>query len=293
VTHNPSPDIQNSFINPGAIIYHDGQFHMFFNSFTNWPGLVQVGYMTSPDALNWELAQDEPVFSSDQVPYGDGQADVSSAQVLDDGTWVIYFHTISEGQIGMATSQDPLGPWTVSPDPVLSAGPEGSWNDRGVSWPNVIRVDGAYFMFYAGRTAANASIGLATSADGLSWTPYDDPSTTEDRYAHSDPVLEAEADWQLFKVDRPRVQYTPDGWVMIFAGSQVEQRGLALSNDGVAWETYPDNPFMTAEDFPISSARAWDTALIYQDGVYYYIMEIGGLAGTDLYLAVHQGSLFP
>ncbi|MGD8604361.1 MAG: hypothetical protein PVF49_07305 [Anaerolineales bacterium] len=291
VSHNPSPQIQNTYINPGAVIYYQGQFHMFFNSFTNWPGLVQIGYMTSPDGLHWEIAQDQPVFTSDQVPYGEGQADVSSAQVLDDGTWVLYFHTITDGQIGLATSDSPLGPWTVMPEPVLDAGPEGSWNDRGVYWPDVIRVDNTYYMYFAGRTAANTSIGLATSEDGRTWSAYDDPSTSEERYAHSDPVLEADADWQLFKADRPRVQHTPDGWVMIFSGSQVELRGLALSRDGLVWETYPNNPFMGPENFPISNARTWDTALVYFEQRYLYLMEIGGLGGTDLYLAVHQGSL--
>ena len=43
LTHDPSPQIKNLYINPGAVIYHEGKFHMFFNSFTQWPGLVKGG----------------------------------------------------------------------------------------------------------------------------------------------------------------------------------------------------------------------------------------------------------
>ncbi len=45
ITHNPSPKIKNLYINPGAILFHDGKFHMFFNSFTAWPGSSKLGML--------------------------------------------------------------------------------------------------------------------------------------------------------------------------------------------------------------------------------------------------------
>ena len=139
VTNNPSPQIENKYINPGAVLFHDGQFHMFFNSFTNWPGIVQIGYMTSADGYHWAMVQDAPVFTTDQVPFGEGKADVSSALVLDDGTWVMYFHTVGDGEIGLATSASPLGPWAVNPDPILLPGPRGPGIREGWAGP-------AFFM---------------------------------------------------------------------------------------------------------------------------------------------------
>jgi len=50
-------------------------------------------------------------------------------------------------------------------------------------------------------------------------------------------------------------------------------------------------PVLTTADFPIEGARTWDTALLYHDGCYLYWMELGTLACTDLYLAVHEGHL--
>lgn len=292
VTNHPSSLIDNKYINPGAVLYHDGAFHMFFNSFSKWPGVVEVGYMTSEDGYTWRSAQEEPVFVSDQVPFGEGMADVSSVVVLEGGTWVLYFHTIRDGEIGIATARSPLGPWDVDPRPILRPGPEGAWDDRAVAWPSVIQRAGTFRMYYGGQGSKGTAIGLATSKDGLEWTKHNDPETSSDELSESDPVLRADVDWELIKVDRPRVTHSDVGWVMIYQGGpNVAARGLALSKNGVEWEKFPQNPFMDSGDFPIPNARTWDTALLFHDGSYFYWMEIGSQGGTDLYLAKQDGSL--
>ncbi|MFN2167273.1 MAG: prolyl oligopeptidase family serine peptidase, partial [Anaerolineae bacterium] len=252
VTHDPSPEIENRYINPGALLFHDGQYHMFFNSFTLWPGVVQVGHMASADGVRWQMVQDAPVFATDQIPFGRGKADVSSVVVMDDGTWTMYFHTVSEGEIGLATASSPLGPWTVRPEPVLGPGPSGAWDQNGLGWPDVVRDGDDYFMFYGAQGQGGYAIGLATSSDGFHWTKYDDTETGEEPLAESDPVLTAAAKWESNRVDRPRVVLSPDGWVMLYQGGPfVDRRGLAMSNDGVHWETYAANPIFSREVFPI------------------------------------------
>lgn len=297
MTNEPSAGIKNLYINPGSVIFHNDQFHMLFNSFTAWPGTVLIGYARSQDGLLWEIVQEEPVFSSEQVPFGNGRADVSSAQVLDDGTWVMYFHTVSSGippmVIGRATASSPLGPWVVDADPILVPGPKGAWDEQSLFWPNVVRDEDGYRMYYGARdNQANYAIGMALSQDGVSWTKYNDLATDDPRFVDSDPVLQPGAEWEDNKVDRPRVQNTPDGWVMIYQGGPiVENRGLAISNDGLDWTAYNDNPLFTRESFPIPNAKTWDTALLYHEGVYYYYMEIGTLQGTNIFLATHRGAL--
>jgi predicted GH43/DUF377 family glycosyl hydrolase len=291
VTHDPSPEIQNFYINPGAVNFHDEKFHMFFNSFTNWPGIIKVGYMTSDDGYDWEMAQDAPVFTTDQIPYGEGKADVSSVIVMEDGTWVMYFHTVGGGEIGRATAASPLGPWAVDAEPVLKPAP-GTWDELGLGWPSVVRDGSEYRMYYGGQSLDGFSIGLATSTDGIHWTKYNDPSTTDERYVESDPVFVGDLDWEYNKADRPRVTKSPDGWVMIYqAGIKIEERGIAISNDGIHWEKYSDNPIFNKAAFPIPNAKTWDTNLLYHDDRYYYFMELGSLSGTDLYLTTHEGTL--
>ena len=68
-------------------------------------------------------------------------------------------------------------------------------------------------------------------------------------------------------------------------------RGLAISDDGLHWHKYADNPVITQSMFPVANGKTWDATLLYHDDVYYYVMEIGTLSGTDLYLATHQGAL--
>jgi predicted GH43/DUF377 family glycosyl hydrolase len=290
VTNNPSSEIRNLYINPGAVLFHDGQFHMLFNSFTGWPGIIEVGYMTSEDGYNWQMVQDAPVFTTDQIPFGDGKADISSAIVEEDGTWMAYFHTVGGGEIGRATAASPLGPWAVDTDPVLKPSTEG-WDQYGLGWPSVVREGGEYRMYYGARTRSGYAIGLATSTDGISWTKYNDPVTSDELYAESDPVLVADTDWEFTTVDRPRVVKSPDGWVMIYQAGTIEKRGLAISDDGIHWEKYPANPIFTRDAFPIPNARTWDTNLLHHEDTYYYFMEIGSLSGTDLFLTLHQGTL--
>jgi predicted GH43/DUF377 family glycosyl hydrolase len=180
----------------------------------------------------------------------------------------------------------------VDPEPVLVPGPEGAWDELGLEWPSVVPNGDELRMYYGVKTKDGHAIALATSTDGIHWTKYNDPATGDVPYAESDPVFTSQSGWEYKKVDRPRVVHAPDGWVMIYqAGTSVDQRGLAISEDGIAWKTHPENPVLHTDVFPIPNARTWDTNLVYHDGAYYYFMEIGTLNETNLYLAKHEGSL--
>jgi predicted GH43/DUF377 family glycosyl hydrolase len=272
---------EERYINPGAVIEHDGQLHMFANLFTAWPGRVQVQHLVSSDGVAWTLAQPEPAIDSQDVPLGGLGADVSTGFVADDGTWVLIFETLSSIDpwvLGRATAPSPDGPWTIDPAPILEGGPEGSWDAGGLSWPSVVRTDEGYAMYYTAiaQSGGTGVIGLAESTDGENWTKRDAP------------VLEAQADWEGGSLDRPRVAVTPAGMVMVYAGSDLTDRGVAWSADGTTWERGGDAPAITQAGFPVEG-RAWDAALVYRDGALHYYLEIGtasGPDGTHIYRAV-------
>lgn len=295
ISNSLAGDWDGRYINPGAMLYHDGIFHMFRNGFLDWPGFVAVGYMTSEDGYEWTAVQDEPVFTSEEVPFADPAMLVSSAFVMEDGTWVLIFSTFSRfggSVIGRASAPSPLGPWTVDAEPIVVAGEGDSWDNNKVQWPSVISTDDGYVMFYAGGDLLNNfGIGRATSPDGITWTKYDDLDTVEAPYAESDPVLIPSGGWDTRIANRPIVQLTPDGYVMIYMGTIINRRGLAVSQDGIHWNPYERNPMITGSDFPISGST-WDTALLYVDGVYFYYMEIGTMAATNIYVTTHKGSIF-
>lgn len=280
------------YINPGAMVYHDGLFHMFRNGFVNWPGVISVGYMTSEDGVTWRAEGDSPLFTSQGILYARNAAAANAVVVADDGTWMLYFHSlIGTGVIGRATASEPTGPWTVDEGPVLEPGGEGAWDEDGLGWHSVVKADDGYVMYYTGHQQSTSMIGRATSGDGVMWTKYDDAETTEPPFAESDPVFGGTQEWEGNDVDRPEVRLTPEGWVMLYVGSDLNDRGLALSEDGITWRR-TENPVFTSDDFPISG-RTWDTALLYSEGTYYYYMEIGSGAGTDIYLAREREPLGP
>ena len=116
VRHGPDSRWDGKYINPGAMIFHDGKFHMFRNGFHDWPGVISVGYMTSEDGIEWDEVQEKELFNSTSASYAEPGLDVSSVVVESDGTWVLYFHTVNSSapwQIGRATSSSPLGPWDL------------------------------------------------------------------------------------------------------------------------------------------------------------------------------------
>jgi mannose-6-phosphate isomerase-like protein (cupin superfamily) len=209
----------------------------------------------------------------------------------------MYFHRVSNsspGVIGRATAPGPAGPWQADLEPVLLPGGEGTWDAAGLEWPSVQTTPDGLVMYYSGRPTSlgHRMIGRATSQDGIVWEKYDDLSTMEALFAESDPVFAASEPWATTGVDRARVQLTPEGWVMVYQSGALVKRGLAFSPDGIRWVSHPNNPVLELEDFPFSG-NMWDTNLLYHDGTFYYYTELGTMAGTDIYLAIHEGEIVP
>ncbi len=273
---------QESFVNPGAVIEHDGMFHMFANVFTAWPGHVDFYHLASTDGVAWTPAQPDPVFTSDDVPYAMPGADVSTGFVTSDGTWVLILESVNSIKpwaIGRATAPGPDGPWTVDPEPTLTAGPAGAWDAGGLSWPSVVPTKDGWAMYFTGHDTVGVggaeAIGMATSPDGTTWTKRDQP------------VLTASAKWELGGLDRPRVAVTPNGFAMVYSGRQLTDRGLAWSTDGVTWTRDGAQPVITQADFPVDG-KCWDAALLYGSGTLTYYLEIGGgtqATGTSIFRA--------
>ena len=307
-SNNPKWD--NRYIDPGAVIYQDGMFHMFFNGINGFPAPVGVGYATSPDGYNWTRQVSEPVLSAKALAGKNLQGSnlfVTSGLVEPDGTWMLYFYTLDgnfngPGEIGRATAPAPTGPWTIDPDPLLVPGATGAWDDVQVTAPNVLKTDNRYLMFYDALGKNNLSmIGLATSSDGVHWEKYNDPATSDPAFAESDPILTASnAGWDSKRVIDPNVIQTSEGYQMIYLatdGSGKFTRGIfafgaATSPDGIKWTKSDLNPVLSNQDHPEWS-QAFLASLVYVDGTYflYFDFVTPSTSGTNVYLATYKGSL--
>ncbi len=289
----------DTFNEPGATIFYDGQFHMLRNGVSKWPSPGATAYLTSEDGLNWTVAKAGPFFATSEVPYVEVSKHNYSVLVEDDGTWVIYFFAYQDSgivnhRIGRATAPSPDGPWTPNEDFVLTVGSDGEWDSAGVSAPYVVKAeDGTYLMFYSGRDGGTSRIGLATSEDGVSWTKYDDPATTDAPYAESDPVFVGEQSdnnrWEFRHVNWPHVVVGKDGRYELFYRGGDGSIGLAVSDDGINWTRYPNNPVMDVKDV-VTETNIGSFSIQYHDETYYLYMESRvPQGGTKVYVATYAG----
>jgi len=256
-----------------AVVFQDGLYHMFYSGARGgWAGengqTFSIGYATSTDGLVWEKYSGNPVFKANGTGF-DAAAVGWSAVLVEGDTWVLYYFAEKtfgyDGVIGRATAPGPTGPWTRSEDPVLMDGSPTEWDALGIIPLSVIATDQGYVMYYVGGriiSETGGMIGLATSPDGITWTKYDDPTTTEPPYAESDPVLPLGLEgWTMVTLNESCVRKTAAGWEMFYSerGSSKSERipayriGYATSDDGIHWTKYSGFPILTYKDDPAAS----------------------------------------
>ncbi len=293
----------SAYLDPGIVVFHEDDFHMLYVAIPRWPHPLAIGYAKSSDGYMWERQSDQPVLSHEQTGALSATSVIaSSVLVAEDGTWMLYFTSVAEGevfygQVARATAPGPLGPWSVDAEPVLAPGPENAWDGQSVGDASVVQNDDGYVMYYTGFgnfqngafSEKRANIGMATSVDGLTWTKFDDPDTTDSSFGLSDPVFTVSADetgWDTFRVVDPNVQKTPDGWLMAYRGATFNSPmsiGLAASQDGVNWQRVSDKPELTPKD--TGKAKIFYMTLLSRPEQDYLYLELGNDSSTDAYLA--------
>lgn len=274
-------------IDPGAVVWHNGRFHMFRNAFDQWPGATTIGYSVSDDGLTWQDGSNVPILTTAAIGWdGIVAANVSSALVEPDGTWVLYFHSwhtrsanLGSGFIGRATAAAPDGPWTPDPDPVLrmSDDPD-AWDGGQVSQATVWQTEAGYYMIYTGADKTGfMRLGLARSSDGIQWEKQ------------ADPILEPDSNsWDANGTYQARVVETPAGYVMLyktFGSNPFAAYGLAVSADGENWEKTADNPIILPDILPAGTSLE-APAFLYKDGIYHLFTEgfTTSRSQTDIFL---------
>lgn len=284
----------------GAIIFHEGLYYTFFAAFPETEGgETAVGYATSPDGVEW-TAKEGAILTSAAVTDWDGIFIVVAGVLVEENEgnplWVMYVtawqpYRYGEGRIYRATAPTADGPWTFDADPVLERGEEGDWDDEAVWGANVVKTDDGYLMVYGGDSKRHRSepraIGVATSDDGINWTKYDDPATTENPYAHSDPVLTRTVDtWEDANIGEPHVQVYGDGYIMLYGTVQTDNErafGLAYSDDGIHWQRDPRNPVLIQSDITVPGFMHTGRISCEQDDCF-LLVELVNLAAGGSHL---------
>ena len=221
----------------------DGIRHAYVVGFGDAPGDQDVFHATSPDGLEWEI-DENPVLEELGLDLSRPGPIPASVIQEEDGTWVMYLWGIPAplsrgGEIYRATADSPAGPWVADPEPVLTTGELGAWDDSGIDFPAVVPMGSGFLMLYGGLDGSDTTqIGVATSDDGITWQK--DPEPVLNAASCGKPGAQYAA--------TPRLMATAEGYLLLF--DQDRETAMATSPDGHEWTCSGPNPLLVAEDVP-------------------------------------------
>lgn len=200
----------------------------YFNFYSGFDGkLWHTGLATSPDGIEWTRR------GRGLSPPDDGYIAANGSALFDGREFLYWYQSGSEPRMELARSPDGIQ-WTRHPQPVLRGGPRGSWDERGIADPYVVRYGGWYYCYYLGQDRARRQrLGVARSQDGVVWTRL-----------RTNPVLEIGEDGTFDEngLGEPAVWHAHGSYWMLYTGRdrrEVRRMGLARSPDGVRWTRVP------------------------------------------------------
>ncbi len=241
-------------LNPSVVLFRGA----YLNLYSGFDGKSwSTGLATSADGARWQ--KQGPVLTPDPSTW-EGDYIAANGSVIAFRERLFYFYQGGRTpRIGLATSSDGRS-WQRHGAPVLELGPVGSWDERGVADPYVIKAGGSLYLFYLGQDRARRQrLGSAVSQDGIVWTKL-----------RSNPVLElgTYGEFDENGLGEPAVWDANGYYWMLYTGrahDETRRLGMARSKDGVHWEKIKQ---VFAGDQPWDSKVLCDaTVLPGPDGV--------------------------
>lgn len=268
-------------LNP-SVVLHQGRYINFYSGFDGrtW----HTGLATSPDGLAW---QKQGKVLSPQPDTWEGAYIAANGSALwhENRFWYWYQAGNREPRIGLARSPDGRT-WEREPQPVLPLGPRGSWDERGVADPYVIRADDAFYLYYLGQDRARRQrLGVARSTDGIHWTKL-----------RANPVLEVGEPGAFDEngLGEPAVWLDRGRYRMLYTGRdrrEVRRLGFAHSRDGVTWERAPASSVLEGQQ-PWNAEVVCDPTVLSRDGRWWVWYGGGDIAKPDERLNGQVGLLW-
>ena len=161
-------------VGSGYKMWYQGRGMTFFKHFAD------LGLADSVDGITWVKSAGNPVLRPGDTGKWDDDYRGQVAVIYDAGLYKMWFtgaRASGAWQTGYATSTDGINWQVYAGNPVLQAGPAGSWDEMEADGPTVIKDGALYKMWYHGCDAActTYSIGYATSSDGITWNKASSP----------------------------------------------------------------------------------------------------------------------
>ncbi len=143
-------------------LYDQGQYNLWYTS-SNGANL-KIGFATSGDGIQWS--------NGSIIPLGDpGDNHDPSYFRNSSGSFLYYIAEPAEGSgINIQIHRTMLLDQSYSAAELITL-PRQPWNTQKLSCPYVYFENGVYSMFYCGTSGSGWHLGMATSSDGLNFTP--------------------------------------------------------------------------------------------------------------------------
>jgi hypothetical protein len=230
----------------------DGSLALFFttvgivsNGSGGYVANLDIGHASADETLAFAITPDAALMvSPTATPAWDANSETWFVRRFA-GMWNAWFlgypvDLFHDPGLGQMQSADGVT-WTRPAAPIYQP-TAGAWDSALISGPSVVHgPDGVYRLYYSGVGADGASIGMLTSTDGTTWTPY----ANNPVFHHADP-----GNWDSTMLEQTVLYFAGRYW-MWYSGYDGELTdstrisiGLATSSDGVTWQRYPSNPVL-------------------------------------------------
>jgi hypothetical protein len=244
--------------------------------------------------FTWQKHPDNPVlrFRTEGVddPSGYKYALDPTLLVDQNGLYHMWFTSLAYGYgtsfcMSEAISTDRVRWFTYFKNPVFGYGPPGTFDERGIRPQSVIKDSTGYKMYFVGFTnEGDHAVGLATSADGITWIRHP-----------ANPILDGgpPGTWDSLKISSASVYFDGSSYTLWYTGENGGRPGigLATSPDGISWTKYPGNPILVPgppgdwDDESVEKAK-----VINVENMFY--MFYAGNAISPVVNAFHIGCAF-
>ncbi len=253
----------------------DGTWYWYYHAISRdkerWPGAYRICVATAKNPLGpWTKYENNPVLDIGQEGEWDYRV-VACAAILKEEAFdfrsrnaTYYMWYWSGGEIGLATADNPLGPWEkYEGNPIMT------WKEDGGVYPgSVTKIGDTFYMFVQNPVSVQDQgpfcIATAPKPEGP-WTKYE-----------GNPVM-TPGDWGLWDAggfSEAAARYHEGIYHCIYGGTKapkVEALGYAWSTDLIDWHKYTANPVIPLSRVPDASGFA--EVHCYVEGAYIYVFH--------------------
>ncbi|MEN6532245.1 MAG: hypothetical protein ABFD89_01195 [Bryobacteraceae bacterium] len=231
-------------LNP-SVISHDGKYINLYSGFDgrSW----HTGLAVSGDGISW--IREGIVLSPDSSTWEGNYIAANGTLLRSGGEFFYWYQAGSPPGIGLARSLDGRS-WKKTGPPVLRPGPRGSWDERGVADPYIVRFGDFFYMYFLGQDRARRQrLGVARSPDGVEWEKL-----------RANPILALGpiGSFDEKGLGEPAVWASHGSYWLLYTGrdrNENRRLGLARSSDGVHWTRVPGFP-------AVAGSAEWDSKVV-------------------------------